>query len=190
MLCIFRAAFKAKQLQYIMWAWACFLVKCSTIKRKITILSNLFKMMYRRAWLHLCKASGMNSYLEHVLTARPVAEERIPASFDAISPVVDVTVALGTEQPVLVLCWKREGGESMANDQKQASACCLFFFLPSHLCLQHPGNTWEPVSNSCLRKTRSYSQFMVMKSLCAWKNYSWSSLHCKDGSSQKDFFKK
>lgn len=51
----------------------------------------------------------MNSYLEHVFTARPVAEERIPVSFDAISPVVDVTVALGTEQPVLVLCWKREG---------------------------------------------------------------------------------
>lgn len=76
--------------------------------------------------------------------------------------------------------------ESMANDQEQASACCLFFFLPSHLCLQHPGNAQETVSSSCLRKTRLYSQFMVMKSLCAWKHYSWSSLHWEDRSSQKD----
>lgn len=73
----------------------------------------------------------MSSYLEHVFTARPAAEERIPASFDASSPVADVIVALGTEQPVLVLCWKREGGESVANDQEQASACCLF--SSSHL---------------------------------------------------------
>lgn len=90
----------------------------------------------------------MSSYLEHVFTARPAAEERIPASFDASSPVADVIVALGTEQPVLVLCWKREGGESVANDQEQASACCLFFFLSSHSCLQHPGNTQETVSCS------------------------------------------
>lgn len=131
MLCIFRAPFKANSYNTLMWAWACCLVKCSAIKRKITILSNLFKIVYQRAWLHPCKASGMNSYLEHVFTARPVAEERTPASFDAISPVVDVTVALGTEQPVLVLCWKREGGESMANDQEQASARCLF--CSSHL---------------------------------------------------------
>lgn len=85
----------------------------------------------------------MNSYLAHVFTARPVAEEGIPASFDAVYPMVDGTVALGSEQPVLALCWKREGGESIANDQEQASACCLFFFFPSHLCLQHPGNTQE-----------------------------------------------
>lgn len=77
MLCIFRAPFKAKQLQYIMWAWACLLVKCSTIKRKITILSNLFKIIYYRAWLHPCKASGMNTYLEHVFTARPVENSSI-----------------------------------------------------------------------------------------------------------------
>lgn len=141
MFCIFRAPFKAKQLLYITWAWSCFLVKCSTIKRKIAILSDGFKILYRGVWLHPRKASGMNSYLEHVFTARPLAEQRIPESFDAIFPGVGVAVALGTEQPVLVHCWKREGGESMANDQKQASACCLFKFLPSHLCLQHPGNT-------------------------------------------------
>lgn len=82
----------------------------------------------------------MNSYLEHVFTARSVAEERIPASFDAISPVVDVTVALGTEQPVWVLCCVSEGGESLAADQEHASACWLFSFLPSLLCLQHTGD--------------------------------------------------
>lgn len=82
-------------------------------------------------WLHPCKASGMNSYLEHVFSARPDAEERIPVSFDAIPALVDVAVALGTEQPILVLCWEREGGESMANDQEQASARCLFSFFPS-----------------------------------------------------------
>lgn len=131
MLCIFRAPLEAKQLRYMMWTWACFLVKCSTIKRKITILSNLLKITYWRAWLHPCKASRMNFYLEHVFTARPDAKERIPASFDAISALVDVAVALGTEQPVLVLCWEREGGESVANDQEQASACCLFSFFPS-----------------------------------------------------------
>lgn len=131
MLCIFRAPLEAKQLRYMMWTWACFLVKCSTIKRKITILSNLLKITYWRAWLHPCKASGMNFYLEHVFTARPDAKERIPASFDAISALVDVAVALGTEQPVLVLCWEREGGESVANDQEQASARCLFSFFPS-----------------------------------------------------------
>lgn len=64
MLCIFRAPSEAKQLRYIMWTWACFVVKCCTIKRKITILSNLFKITSQRAWLHPCKASGMNSYLE------------------------------------------------------------------------------------------------------------------------------
>lgn len=52
-------------------------------------------------------------------------------SFDAIPALVDVAVALGTEQPILVLCWEREGGESMANDQEQASARCLFSFFPS-----------------------------------------------------------
>lgn len=61
-------------------------------------------------------------------------------SFDAISPVVDVTVALGTEQPVWVLCCVSEGGESLAADQEQASACWLFSFLPFLLCLQHTGN--------------------------------------------------
>lgn len=71
----------------------------------------------------------MSSYLEHVFTARPDAKERIPASFDAISALVDVAVALGTAQPVLILCWAKEGGESMANDQEQASARWLF--LPS-----------------------------------------------------------
>lgn len=73
----------------------------------------------------------MNSYLEHVFSARPDAEEKIPVSFDAIPAQVDAAVALGTEQPVLVLCWEREGGESMANDQEQASARCLFSFFPS-----------------------------------------------------------
>lgn len=73
----------------------------------------------------------MSSYLEHLFTARPDAEERIPASFDAIPALGDVAVALGTEQPVLVPCWEREGGESMADDQEQASARCLFSFFPS-----------------------------------------------------------
>lgn len=66
-----------------------------------------------------------------MFSARPGAEERIPVSFDAIPALVDVAVALGTEQPILVLCWEREGGESMANDQEQASARCLFSFFPS-----------------------------------------------------------
>jgi len=85
----------------------------------------------------------MNSYLEHVFTARSVAEERIPASFDATSPVVDVTVALGMKQPVWVLCCVREGGESLAADQEQASARRLLSFFPSLLCLQRTGNTQE-----------------------------------------------
>lgn len=179
----------SRQNSYIMGAWACILLKCSTIKKKIIVLSNVFQITYWRAWQHPCKASGMNSYLEHVFTARPVAEQRIPVSFDAISPMVDAPVALGTEESVLVLCWKREGGESMANDQEQASACCFFFFLPSHLWLQHPWNTQETVSSSCLRKTQSYAQLMVMKSLCAWKTYSWSSLRWEDRSSQTDLGK-
>lgn len=173
MLCIFRAPFKAKQLQYIMWAWACLLVKCSTIKRKITILSNLFKIIYWRAWLHPCKASGMNSYLEHVFTARPVENSSIlwchlPRGRCYCGP---------WHQAASFSSLLEERGWGIHGKWPRTSLSMLHFFPPSHLCLQHPGNTQETVSNSRLRKTWSYSQFMVMKSLCAWKSDSWSSLH-------------
>lgn len=171
MLGIFRAPFKAKELQYVVWAWACFLVKCSTIKRKITILLNGFKMIYGRVWPHPCEASGMSSYLEHVFRARPVAEN---------SSVLWCHLPHGRCDCGL---WHREWG--IHGKWPRTSLSTLpFLFLPSHSCPQHPGNTQEAVSNSWLRKTRSYSRSMVMKYLCAWRNYSWSSSHSEDRLSQ------
>jgi len=71
----------------------------------------------------------MNSCLEHVFTARPVAEERIPASFDAISPVVDVSVVLSSQ------FWFFAGKERVGNPWQMTKnkTQLAAFFSSSHL---------------------------------------------------------
>lgn len=62
----------------------------------------------------------------------------------------------------------RVGNPWQMTKNKPQHAAFFFFLLPILILSSSPWQYQEIVSNSCLRKTGSYSRFLVMKSFCAW----------------------